>query len=233
MPLLEVKGLSKEFRAGFLGGRRVQALQEVDIELGRGETLGLVGPSGSGKSTLGRCIMRLIEPDRGEVWLDGRELTSLRGREMFSLAMDIQMVFQNPEGSFDPRMRLYDSLAEPLRVHPSGDDEKERIMDMVGLVNLNQELLGRYPHQLSGGQLQRASLARAMILEPKIVVADEPTSMLDVLVQAQMLDLMREVQGTTGVSYLFICHDHRVVEHMSDSVVRMEGGRIVDGVEAR
>jgi ABC-type glutathione transport system ATPase component len=225
MPLLEVRGLSKEFRSGLLGQGRVTALRDVDLDLERGETLGILGPSGSGKTTLGRCIMRLVEPDSGKIILSGRDITSLRGRELFSLGREMQMVFQNPEGSFDPRMRLRESLAEPLEVH--GIFGKERIMEMARMVNLNRELLGRYPHQLSGGQLQRASLARALMLDPGIIVADEPTSMLDVLVQAQMLDLMREIQTTTDIGYIFISHDRKVVDHMCDSILRMDRGEMV------
>jgi peptide/nickel transport system ATP-binding protein len=230
MTLLQVTGLSKHYRIGLMRRRTVKAVDRVDLVVEEGMTLGLMGESGSGKSTLARCIMRLIEPTSGRVAFEGEDITALRGRELRHLATGMQMIFQDPAASFDPRMRISDSILEPMRLHRlcTRQEEGRELERLIDLTNLAPELMDRYPHQLSGGQLQRAMISRILGLRPRLVIADEPTSMLDVLVQAQVLDLLKRLQREEGLAMLFISHDREVVEWMSDSVMVMQGGMIKD-----
>ncbi len=233
-PLLDIRALSKSFpvSGGPLGGktRRLQAVDGVDLSLYPGETLGLVGESGCGKSTLGRLILRLIEPDGGEIRFQGREITGLSPGEMRPLRREMQMIFQDPYSSLNPRLRVGEIVGEPLKIHnlASGAElrrEVERLLSVVGLEPRHYE---RYPHEFSGGQRQRIGIARALAVRPKRNVADEPVSALDLSIQAQVVNLLQDVQREFGLTYLFIAHDLSVIEHLSDRVAVMYLGRIVE-----
>ena len=232
--LLSVKGLVTRFavRGGLL--RRtlaeVHAVEDVSFELDRGKTLSLVGESGCGKSTAGRSILRLIEPDRGEIMLDGTDIMALGPGELRKARMDMQMVFQDPFASLNPQMKLSDQVAEPMKNFGIGSasDRGDRVAMLFDRVELPRSFLRRYPHELSGGQRQRVAIARALALNPKLIVADEAVSALDVSVQAQVLNLMMELQAELGLSFLFISHDMAVVERVSHDVGVMYLGRIVE-----
>jgi oligopeptide transport system ATP-binding protein len=225
-PLLSVQNLGKIFGRG---AASVPAVSDVSFSLRHGETLGLVGESGSGKSTLGRLILRLIEPTAGKILLDGQDVTALSARKFRALRRDVQMVFQDPYGSLDPRMRAGAIIEEPLSVHafPRPGRAKRRLQTMQH-VGLDPSQSGRYPHQFSGGQRQRIGIARAMVLGPKLLVLDEPVSALDVSIQAQIINLLRALQREDGLSFLFIAHDLAVVRHVSHVVAVMYLGRIVE-----
>ena len=227
---LEVKDLKKYFYSGIFRKKVIKAVDGVSFEIKEGKTLGLVGESGCGKTTVGRTILRLTNPTEGKIIFDGRDITSLNGSELKKLGKEMQIIFQNPESSLNPRMKIYDSIAEPLRIHNicNKKEEKERIFELIETVNLNEELLFRYPHEISGGQIQRVVIARILSLNPKFIVADEPTSMLDVSVQAQILNLLKDLQKKYALSYLFISHDMEVVEWMSDEIAIMHKGKIVE-----
>jgi oligopeptide/dipeptide ABC transporter ATP-binding protein len=235
-PLVEVKGLSKHYpigRDGFLFGRLrvVRALDSVSFQIRSGENLGLVGESGCGKSTLGRALLRLVEPTAGEVRIDGTTVSGLPSRELRRFRRRAQMVFQDPYGSLNPRMNVYSILAEPLRTHglTSGrSDELARVEQLLLQVGLPPSSHRRFPHEFSGGQRQRIGIARALAVEPRFIVADEPVSALDVSIQAQIVNLLRDVQDRQGLTYLFISHDLKVVEHLCDHVAVMYLGRIVE-----
>ncbi|MDD2438623.1 MAG: dipeptide/oligopeptide/nickel ABC transporter ATP-binding protein [Methanosarcinaceae archaeon] len=229
MPLLKVENLKKHYSAGLFSRKVIRAVDGVSFELERGKTLGLVGKSGCGKSTLGRTILRLLEPTAGKVFFEGRDLSELKGRELKKLGRKMQIIFQHPEASLNPKMRIYDCVAEPLRIHSlcKQGAEKTWVYKLIEAVSLNEELLFRYPQELSGGQLQRVMIARILGLRPKFIVADEPTSMLDPLVQAQILSLLKNLQQEYGISFLFISHDPALVEWMSDEVAVMEMGKFV------
>lgn len=219
--LWEGRDLSKTFRSGF-GGRPYRALDHVDISLYQGETLGLMGPSGCGKSTLARVLLRLIDADEGQILFRGQDITKLRGKSLLPFRRQVQLISQRPESFFDPRYRLGNSLLEPLEFFHLERD-KQRLNTLLEQVKLTDELLLRYPHQVSGGEIQRLALCRALLLSPSVLVLDEPTSMLDVSVQAQILQLLRQFQQDMGLTYLFITHDRQVANYMCDRVISLEG----------
>lgn len=219
--LWEGRDLSKTFRSGF-GGRPYRALDHVDISLYQGETLGLMGPSGCGKSTLARILLRLIDADEGQILFRGQDITKLRGKSLLPFRRQVQLISQRPESFFDPRYRLGNSLLEPLEFFHLERD-KQRLNTLLEQVKLTDELLLRYPHQVSGGEIQRLALCRALLLSPSVLVLDEPTSMLDVSVQAQILQLLRQFQQDMGLTYLFITHDRQVANYMCDRVISLEG----------
>jgi len=233
MPLLEVRHLSKEFsrKKGIFGKASVlRAVDDVSFAIEKGETFGLVGESGSGKTTTGRCILRLIEPTSGEVLFDGRDVLKLSRGDLRRARRDMQIVFQDPYSSLNPRMRVSDIVEEPLIIHKLGsrDEREQRVKELFALVGLNPDHLRRYPHEFSGGQRQRIGLARALALNPSLVIADEPVSALDVSVQAQVVNLLMELQQRLQLTYLFIAHDLRLVEHICSRVAVMYLGRIVE-----
>lgn len=238
-PLVSIRGLSKEFpvTSGFLRKTTgsVKALSEVSLDIWKGETLGLVGESGCGKSTLGRCVLRLIEPSAGRVFFDRKDVTALRPAELRALRRRMQIIFQDPFASLNPRMKIEEILSEPLEIHQIGRSRFERlekIHKLLDLCGLRRESLTRYPHEFSGGQRQRICIARALAVEPEFIVCDEPVSALDVSIQAQIVNLLMDLQKELKLTYLFIAHDLDVVEHISSRVAVMYLGRIVEIAQA-
>ena len=238
-PLLEVRDLKKHFvsRAGLFGGNAstVRAVDGVTFDVMPRETLAVVGESGCGKSTAGKCLTRLIEPTSGEVAFDGLDLLSLTGEEMRRKRRDIQMIYQDPYGSLNPRMTVESLLREPLVTHCPGIGKAEldkKINAAVDRIGLSKEQLRRYPHQFSGGQRQRIAIGRALILRPKLIVADEPVSALDVSIQSQILNLMTELQRERGMAYLFISHGLAAVKHISRRIGVMYLGKLMELAEA-
>ena len=232
MSIVRIENLTKLFpvHKSFAGRAYVHAVDGVNLDIEEGETFGLVGESGSGKSTLGRCILRLIEPTSGHIWFDGRELTVIRGEVLRQTRLRMQIVFQNPIASLDPRMRVGQAVAEPLRVHRrlTSQDARDAVSELLRRVGLNPEVAESYPHELSGGQCQRIAIARALALEPKFIVLDEPTSSLDVSVQAQIVNLLKELQTDLGLTYLFISHDLALVSYLADRVGVMYLGKLME-----
>ncbi len=233
-PLLKIRGLVKDFsvKGGILQRTvaNVRAVAGVDLDIHRGETLGLVGESGCGKSTLGRMLVRLLDPTEGSITFDGNDLAAADGAQLKALRRDVQMIFQDPYSSLDPRAPVGDSIAEGLRIHGIGDrsEQRQRVAETLELVGLRPDQAQRFPHEFSGGQRQRVGIARALILRPKFVVADEPVSALDVSVQAQVLNLLRDLQSELDLTVLFIAHNLAVVEHVSDRVAVMYLGNVVE-----
>ena len=234
MSLLEIRDLRKHFPVGEgLFSRNkgaVKAVDGVNLSVEEGETLGLVGESGCGKSTLGRAILRLIEPTSGEVFFQGKNLLAMAQRELRDMRRQMQIIFQDPYASLNPRMRVGDIVGEGLEIHKlaKGKAKRERVLELLHQVGLREEHYDRYPHEFSGGQRQRIGIARALAVSPKFIVCDEPVSSLDVSIQAQIINLLQELQEKMHLTYLFISHDLRVVEHISHRVAIMYLGKVVE-----
>ena len=234
MSLLEIRNLKKHFPvdAGLFsrGKGAVKAVDGVNLTINEGETLGLVGESGCGKSTLGRTILRLIEPTSGEVLFQGKNLMAMAPRELRNMRREMQIIFQDPYASLNPRMRVGDIVGEGLEIHKlaKGKAKRDRVMELLQQVGLRADHFDRYPHEFSGGQRQRIGIARALAVSPKFIVCDEPVSSLDVSIQAQIINLLQELQEKMHLTYLFISHDLRVVEHISHRVAIMYLGKVVE-----
>ena len=234
-PLLSVRALRKHFavKGGVFSREieRVHAVDGVSFDIKPGETLGLVGESGCGKSTTGRCILRLIEPSSGEIWFKGADVTRLDGEALRALRRDMQIIFQDPYASLNPRLTVAAIIGEALEIHnlaKSRRDLEERVVQLLETVGLPSEAKQRFPHEFSGGQRQRIGIARALALSPKLIICDEPVSALDVSVRAQVINLLEDLKDQSGVSYLFISHDLSVVEHIADRVAVMYLGTLVE-----
>jgi len=234
MTLLQADHLTKTFFAGeSLLGRKtagIHAVKDVSLTIEAGETLGLVGESGSGKSTLGRILLRLIEPDSGTVLFDGRDVLRASGSDLRRLRRDMQIIFQDPFGSLDPRMTVEQIVCEPIAIHDSGSGQsrRERACEVLRAVGLDASALARYPHEFSGGQRQRIGIARALILRPRFIVADEPVSALDVSVGAQIVNLLKQLQRDFQLTYLFISHSMPIVRYLADRIAVMRQGELVE-----
>ncbi|GLQ56895.1 ABC transporter ATP-binding protein [Devosia nitrariae] len=232
--LLEIRGLGKSFSIAtglFSQPLELKALQDISFSIKKGETLGIVGESGCGKSTLGRCILQLIEPDQGQVLWLGQDLMKLSGEEMRKRRQDLQIIFQDPLASLNPRMTVGEIIADPLRtLRPElgRDQRRAKVVKMMEAVGLLPEMINRYPHEFSGGQAQRIGIARALITEPKLIVCDEPVSALDVSIQAQILNLLADLKDEFGLTLIFISHNLSVVRHVSDRILVLYLGRIVE-----
>lgn len=235
-PLLKVEHLHKEFPtgSGFMGGKFskkvVSAVNDLSFEIRAGETFGLVGESGCGKSTTGRAIMHLDPPTSGKVYFEGRDISKMNKKELKAMRREMQFIFQDPYASLNPRMTIGEIISEPMVIHGIGTPEEriERVRELLDVVGLNSEHINRYPHEFSGGQRQRVGIARSFILRPKLIICDEPVSALDVSIQAQVLNLLKDLQKQYGTAYLFIAHDLSVVQHISDRVAVMYLGKMVE-----
>ena len=235
-PLLKVEHLHKEFPtgSGFMGGKFskkvVSAVNDLSFEIRAGETFGLVGESGCGKSTTGRAIMHLDPPTSGKVYFEGRDISKMNKKELKAMRREMQFIFQDPYASLNPRMTIGEIISEPMVIHGIGTPEEriERVRELLDVVGLNPEHINRFPHEFSGGQRQRVGIARLFILRPKLIICDEPVSALDVSIQAQVLNLLKDLQKQYGTAYLFIAHDLSVVQHISDRVAVVYLGKMVE-----
>lgn len=226
-PLLQIRGLKKHFK---VGGRTLKAVDGLNLDIYKGETVGLVGESGCGKSTAGRSILRLYEPTSGEVIFDGKNILKFSESEMKKMRRQIQMIFQDPYASLNPRMNILDIVGEPLDIHgiATGKERKNRVIELLNLVGLDSEHTERFPHEFSGGQRQRIGIARALAVQPRFIVCDEPISALDVSIQAQVINLLKDLQKKIGLTYLLIAHDLSMVKYVSDRILVMYLGKMVE-----
>lgn len=237
-PLIETRGISKSFQVKtgpFRGPVPLRAVNDVTLSLNEGETLGLAGESGSGKSTLGKLLIRLLNPDAGSAMYRGRPLDSLHGKDLLGFRKDVQMIFQDPYSSLNPRMRVGDIIGEPLKIHGVGFDEgyRSKLVSLARRVGLTEEHLLRYPHEFSGGQRQRIGIARALAVSPRLIIADEPVSALDLSIQAQIINLLQELKAEFSLSFILIAHDLTVLRHMCDRIAVMYLGTIVETGNAK
>ena len=225
--ILSVKDLNIKFN---LRGKVLHAIRGIDLDIYHGEVLAIVGESGSGKSTVANMVLKLLEPTSGTVTYEGKDISGFKDKELLDFRRHVQPVFQNPYGSLDPMYSIYRSIEEPLRIHGIGDKKSrvKRVRELLDMVELPESVMGRYPNELSGGQRQRIAIARAMALDPDVIVCDEAVSALDVLVQDQVLRLLNDLQAEKGLSYLFITHDLAVVRQIADEVVVMQKGKLVE-----
>ncbi|QQZ07271.1 dipeptide ABC transporter ATP-binding protein [Heyndrickxia oleronia] len=230
-PLIEIKNLKKYFN---IGGQPLKAVDDLNLDIYPGETVGLVGESGCGKSTAGRTIIRLYEATEGEVLYNGKNIYDNNSNEMAKIRKDIQLIFQDPYASLNPRMTVEEIIGEPLTIHGelTGKRKRERILELLKLVGLNPEHINRFPHEFSGGQRQRIGIARALALNPKFIVCDEPISALDVSIQAQVVNLLKDLQKSMGLTYLFIAHDLSMVKYISDRILVMYLGNMMELCES-
>ena len=229
--ILEIQDLSKRFSSGIFRTQTTQAVDHVTLSLERGKTFGLVGNSGCGKTTLSRMIMNTLRPTSGEIRFGGRDIHTFNRREQLDYHRRVQMIFQNPEASLDPSMRICDSLLEVLKIHRIGesrDERMENILQTMRQISISENLLSRYPHQISGGEGQRLVICRALLLKPEILLLDEPTSMLDVSVQAYIMNILRDLQNELGLTYLYITHDIELLGWICHSIAVMHKGKIVE-----
>lgn len=226
-PMLEAKGVRKVFGKG---ARAVTAVNDISLSIRRGQTLGVVGESGSGKSTLGRCLLRLVEPDAGEIRFEGETVSGISQSKFRAKRRDMQMIFQNPFSSLNPKMSVAEAIEDPMRIWGIGDKEsrRKRSRELLEMVGIHPRFSGAYPYEFSGGQQQRINIARALALDPKFIVCDEAVSALDVSIQAQIINLLMDLQKQLGLTYLFISHNLGVVEYLCDEVLIMQHGKLVE-----
>lgn len=228
--LLEVNNLTKKYKARKRGAKEVIAVDNFNLKLVEGETVGIIGPSGCGKSTTARMIAGLIKPTSGSVMFDDRDILKAKNRDLLNIRKDMQIIFQHPQQSFNPKKKIYDIMAEPIRLHSlssSREEEKTMVYDAIDRVGITKDQLFKYPSEISGGQAQRIAIARVLLLDPKLIIADEPTSMLDISVQAQILSMIKEIQNENNLAIIFISHDIDVVNAMCQKVISMKDGKIV------
>ncbi len=228
--MIELDAVTKTYSSGYFSRQKTVAVSEATLEIQRGETLGLVGESGCGKSTIGRIALMLTKPTSGKVWFDGVELSSLSKPALRKLRPRMQIVFQDPDTSLNPRMVIGDCIAEPVKIWQrcSANETTDRVLELMDMVGIQQDLVSRYPFELSGGQKQRVALARALALDPEFIVADEPTAALDLSVQAQLLHLLKDIRKKRNLTLLFISHDLQVIRSLADRVAVMKTGRILE-----
>lgn len=228
--LLEVENLNKTYYSGFFGQKSVKAVNDVSFTINEGEIFGLIGESGCGKTTLTKMILGLIKPTSGSIFYSGHDITKIRKKDWYHLRKEMQVVFQHPQATFNPRKQLYFSCAEPIRLYHLAKDQTEAdiVYELIEKVGLSKDQLKKYPHEISGGQAQRLSIIRALALDPKLLICDEPTSMLDVSVQAQIIDLLLNIHEERNLTMLFISHDLEVIQAVSNRVAVMHQGRIVE-----
>lgn len=229
--LLEVKGVTKSFSSGFWGKEKTLAVDNVSLDVEEGKICGLIGGSGSGKTTLSRMIMGFVKPDSGDILYEGSSLLGLKRADWRALRKDVQMIFQNPQKAFNPRFSIYECCAEPIRLFnlaSSAQEERTMVYEMLDSVGVTREQMNKFPHEISGGQAQRVAIVRALVLQPKLLICDEPTSMLDVSVQAQIIDMLKRINKERECAMLFISHDLDVVRHLCEDVTVMHQGKVVE-----